>query len=279
MITEIEPLKRKKEKSSQPSFEPTLKDKDLNFVESKKKALKLDCDFSKPEKIKQTDLSAMFALFQVYYKDISFEKFYKDLKEKTTVIILREAKSKNIKGFSTISVTLEKDQFGKSFTSVYSGDTVLDKDYWGTSALGVSFLKYLWIQKTKAPFRPLYWFLISKGYKTYLLMANNFKTHFPRYETKTPDHMKYIMDKFYSKKFNDQFEPEKSTIRLKEVSSSLKENVAEISKKDLTVPRIHFFATKNPDWKKGVELACIAEMTFLAPFQYFIKKKLKRKKK
>ena len=35
--------------------------------------------------------------------------------------------------------------------------------------------------------------------------------------------------------------------------------------KALTHPRIKFFADKNPDWRSGVELACIAEMTFLMP--------------
>ena len=45
----------------------------------------------------------------------------------------------------------------------------------------------------------------------------------------------------------------------------LKEGIAEVGTGALTHPRIKFFADKNPDWRSGVELACIAEMTFLMP--------------
>ena len=40
--------------------------------------------------------------------------------------------------------------------------------------------------RLKNPFTPVWWFLISKGYKTYLLLANNFINYYPRYELPTP---------------------------------------------------------------------------------------------
>ena len=62
----------------------------------------------------------------------------------------------------------------------------LNKQFWGSPALGIQFLIYLWKLKIKSITRPVYWFLISKGYKTYLLMANNFSEHYPRFEKSTP---------------------------------------------------------------------------------------------
>jgi hypothetical protein len=36
-------------------------------------------------------------------------------------------------------------------------------------------------------------------------------------------------------------------------------------------PRVAFFAESNPDWREGVELACIARMTLVMPVHYAIK--------
>lgn len=46
--------------------------------------------------------------------------------------------------------------------------------FWGRRSLGVAFLIYMFKKKLARPSVPLHCFLISRGYKTYLLMANNF---------------------------------------------------------------------------------------------------------
>src|SRR5690606_10022407 len=132
--------------------------------------------------------------------------------------------------------------------------------------------KYLWFEKIKAPLKPLYWFLISKGYKTYLLMANNFSRHYPRLEEPTPAYYKKIMDEFYSMKFKTLYKSDQGLIIPEGPSCHLKENVADITETQLKVPRIAFFQRSNPNWKDGTELACVAEMTLLMPIKYALKK-------
>ena len=92
--------------------------------------------------------------------------------------------------------------------------------------LGVAFLKYLWLQKFKRPFQPLYWFLISKGYKTYLLMANNFETHFPRYERETPAAMKGLIDDFGTHFFPESYNAESGLIEFDASLGQLKDGIA-----------------------------------------------------
>jgi hypothetical protein len=223
------------------------------------------------------EIERMYSIFSKYYVNHSREQFSADLFEKDHIILLRDSKEKTIQGFSTLLKVDLKSQ-GHNAIGIYSGDTVLEKAYWGNKALGVAFLKYLWTEKMKHPFRPVYWFLISKGYKTYLLMANNFKTHYPRIEKETPSSYKNIMDAFYGNRFSKHYKPDLGTIEFDSTACCLKEKVAEISTELFKNKKIQFFARMNPNWDRGDELACIAEMTLLMPLQYFLKKTLLKKK-
>lgn len=220
------------------------------------------------------EVEEMYKLFSTYYDNHTLQTFEHDLFEKNHVILLRDTKDKSIQGFSTLlRVPLKKA--GKNVIGVYSGDTVISKDYWGSGALGIEFLTYLWKLKMQKPGTAVYWFLISKGYKTYLLMANNFATHYPRYEEETPDVYKTLMKDFYEMKFGEHYHPDKDIISYEGKSCALKEHVADITPELMAQPRVTFFQNKNPHWKDGHELTCIAKMTVWMPFKYALKKTFK----
>lgn len=223
------------------------------------------------------EIDRMYSIFSKYYINHNKSQFTSDLFEKDQVILLRDAKQKTIQGFSTL-LRIDMRTFGHNAIGIYSGDTVLEKEYWGNKALGVAFLKYLWTEKIKNPSRPVYWFLISKGYKTYLLMANNFKTYYPRVEKETPVQYKQLMDSFYGHRFSKNYKANQGTIEFDDTTCCLKEKVAEITGDLFKNKKVQFFAKKNPKWDCGDELACIAEMTLLMPLQYFLKKTLFKKK-
>ncbi len=222
-------------------------------------------------KLSSLEIERMYTIFSKYYVNHNRNQFTLDLSEKDHVILLRDTKENTIQGFSTL-LRVDLKPYGFNSLGIYSGDTVLEKEYWGNKALGVAFLKYLWSEKAKNPLRPVYWFLISKGYKTYLLMANNFKTHFPRHDVATPNKFKALMDSFYGKRFPKHYKANLGTIEFDSQACCLKESVAEISKVLFENKKIQFFANKNSQWSKGDELACVAEMTLIMPLQYLIKK-------
>lgn len=211
----------------------------------------------------------MFELMRSYYDSVSREKFLSDLSNKNDVILLRDPEG-NIQGFSTLRI-VPLNMGGKTLRGIFSGDTVIDRAFWGGRALGKAFLRYLFFQKLRHPFEPLYWLLISKGYKTYLIMANNFSEHYPRYDRPTPRDKKALMDDFYSALFADDYDPKDGVIRTGE-AERLKAGVAEISEALIkSNPKIAFFQRSNPGWREGVELACIARMTLWMPALYTIK--------
>jgi hypothetical protein len=230
------------------------------------------------KKIKRGDIEKMYQLFSDYYNNHTLNTFEHDLFEKDHVILLRDKKTNELQGFTTLlRVPLKKA--GVKVIGVYSGDTVLKKEYWGSPVLGISFLKYLWKLKVRRPGTAVYWFLISKGYKTYLLMAKNFSTYYPRFDKETPPEYKFLMNEFYSSKFKNNYGPETGLITFEGQSCSLKQNISDITPEILNEPRIAFFQQQNPKWADGHELTCIAKMTFWMPFKYALKKTFKMRKK
>jgi len=227
--------------------------------------------------LSESDHQYMYVVFERYYENHPYQQFKNDLSEKNHVILLKDKDTKRIQGFSTLLKQNVITPIG-SITGIYSGDTVINKGYWGSTALGKEFLKYLWKEKMKSPLQPLYWFLISKGFRTYLMMANNFTNHWPRHEEETPRDIKAIMNKFYSQKFPDGYLPEKDLIVPKGQTCRLKDDVSDIDDHLRKNKRIHFFETKNPHWKQGVELTCIAEMSLTMPIKYSLKKALQLRK-
>lgn len=220
------------------------------------------------------EIERMYQLMQLYYENVNLDSFRADLLEKDHVILLHDKSTKTIQGFSTLLMT-EMSVNGKDLIGVYSGDTVLSKSYWGTSALGIAFLKYLWQVKVANLKKPIYWFLMSKGYKTYLLMANNFATHYPRFEQETPAYFQHVMKAFYGKKFGANYIEDKDLIHVDRPTCHLRDNVAIIKSEHLKLPRVAFFQEKNPLWHNGDELTCIAQMTLSMPLVYALKKLIK----
>ena len=216
------------------------------------------------------DKSRMLRLMQAYYDSVTERQFLEDLSKKDAVILLKD-QSRRIQGFSTLAnVRVKLD--GKTLRAIFSGDTVIDKRYWGQRALGKAFLRHLFIEKLKSPFEPLYWLLISKGYKTYLMMANNFSEHYPRFERPTPARARALLDAFYSTLYPDRYDTETGLIESQTDGSRLKRGVAGIPTALLkSNPKVAFFEQRNPRWVEGTELACIARMTLRMPFQYALK--------
>jgi hypothetical protein len=221
------------------------------------------------------NLSRMYELMDKYYENVARDQFRKDLFKKNAVILLLEKKDKSIQGFSTLQHT-EININGRKVFGVFSGDTIVEKQYWGQRVLGNTFLKYMFYQKLKHLLSPVYWLLISKGYKTYLIMANNFPIHYPRFEQTTPPMYKNILDGFYKILYPRDFNPELGVILPNEQTYSLRTGVAEIDKSLIeSNPRISFFQNTNPSWRDGIELACVAKMVLWIPFYYGAKSFLK----
>lgn len=203
-------------------------------------------------------LPELFNLFNKYYEAVSLEQFEKDFLEKTHVFLLTD-KDKII-GFSTI----KRHKF-KSFpkaTFMFSGDTVVDQDYWGSKGLQKAFFYYIVQSKLLTPTEPLYWCLISKGHKTYLMMKRNFKESFPDFNRSTPNHFLQVQNDYYRNRYGDFYQLEKGLIIFPESKGQVLGDIAHPDEKAKLNPHVQHFLKLNPNFFKGEELACMAEIRF-----------------
>src|SRR5205823_11279599 len=102
-------------------------------------------------------------------------------------------------------------RFGRA-TVVFSGDTVIDRNYWGQKQLQLAFARLVVTLKLRAPWRPLYWFLVSKGYRTYLLLANSFPRAIPRFDY-DDGALRAMLDLVAAQRFGMQNDPATSLVR------------------------------------------------------------------
>ncbi len=225
--------------------------------------------------IEEHQMEQMFALFQEYYDNASYSTFINDLNKKSGAFILMQRNNDKIVGFTTVlKMNMKLDN--QKIVGIFSGDTIVSQNYWGNTAnLQFSLFVYFLKQKLIHPFRPVYWLLISKGYKTYLLLANNFVNYHPCYY-KQNQKLARITRTYAHKLFPENFDPELGILVFDKESQRLKQNVAEITEEMCRKePKIKFFSEKNPKWMEGTELCCIGAFdlpTFLSyPFKYLKK--------
>jgi len=202
------------------------------------------------------DIAVMYKLMDEFYDNMTLEYFIKDLKEKDYCIILRD-NLKIIQGFSTQKI-IEVDVDDKKVHGVFSGDTIIHSDYWGSFELHKAFAKFFFDYGEK--YDEFYWFLISKGYKTYKMLPAFFKKSYPSYKEQAPKYIQDIMNAFGNASYPEEFDEESGVIKYKHVKDKLKEGVADIDDKKLRDKHIKYFVEINPTYIDGNDLVCLAKM-------------------
>lgn len=204
----------------------------------------------------------MFALMDRYYENMARAAFEADLDEKHWVIGLSASagRSSALLGFSTLRL-LEAEMEGERVLALFSGDTIMEQRARPSGALSVAFARLALEIAAAHPDRPVYWFLISKGYKTYRLLPLFFHTYYPAFDRETPEEIRRVIAAFAVPKFGASFDPVAGIIRAATQGCRLREGVAAISPERLKDPHVRFFAEANPGHPQGDELCCLARIS------------------
>ncbi len=200
--------------------------------------------------------AAMWAVFARYYDAVTRASFERDLDKKQHVILLRDSGDGSIQGFSTIEV-YSRLLRGKRCEVIFSGDTIIDEAYWGQQALQRAFATFLYLHKLKRPRTPVYWFLISKGYRTYVLMSRNFSSYWPRHDAPTPAEEGALLGELAAEKFGSAYDAQRGVLSFPQCEGRLKDGVVPIEESLLQHADIRFFLEKNPHHARGDELCCL----------------------
>lgn len=194
-----------------------------------------------------------------YFANVTRSHFEADLAEKEWVVLLADTTSGQIQGFSTL-MRLEVTVDGQPIVAFFSGDTIIARDYWGETELPRLWGRHVFDLAAAIPDIPVYWFLISSGYKTYRFLPVFFREFYPTYRCPIPPQIKRRLDALAQLKFPTSYDAESGLIRL-DTPAPLRPGVAEITEQRLKNPHVAFFVAANPGHVHGDQLACLVELS------------------
>jgi len=208
------------------------------------------------EYVSEAEKEKLFALFRQFYANTDYRRFLADFEDKQWLI--RMSEGARLAGFST-QQSLELSISGNTIRFLFSGDTIVHPDYWNKSHLAGAFGHLFQRIATNAN-TPLYWFLISKGFRTYRFLPVFFNRFHPVHAGKHTD-LKPLLDTIATFKFGTEYNPSTELITFAQPKDHLNGQLAETPASRNINPHVKFFIKRNPHYCTGTELACIAPLS------------------
>ncbi len=203
-------------------------------------------------------VEGLYRVYEACYDGGDPRRFRRDLAEKRWVILLRDAESGAVVGFSTQRTT-DVVVHGRPVRALFSGDTIIDPGYWGEQALVQTFCGLVGRLLAAAEGRLLYWFLISKGHRTYLYLPTFFHEFFPRHDRSPPPFEAELMRVLGLEKFGADFDASAGLVRQRGPHDRLKPQLDGSAQRRQN-PHVAFFLARNPAHAEGEELLCVASL-------------------
>ena len=204
-------------------------------------------------------IQRMFELLNLNFENASYEIFIHDLSEKDYAIILSDDGSGRIEGFSTQMVYSRIYQERQVYI-IFSGDTIVDPQHRGSLQLHLLWGKLILNLQAECGCKPLYWFLISKGFRTYRFLPTYFKRYYPHCNCLATEWEAGLLRQIAREKFGGCFNLSTGLIDFGPHAQRLKQNLVRSDElRRGADPHINYFFQRNPRYHQGVELACLAD--------------------
>jgi hypothetical protein len=201
--------------------------------------------------------TAMCALLATHFEGVDRPGFDEDLCAKTHALLLHD-ESGRLTGFSTLRY--ERGEFaGERIGAVWSGDTIVDP-----SARASPLLSRAWIRGVLSLHDgcgdPLWWLLITSGYRTYRFLPLFFQRSWPRVGAPLPGGLRALRDALAVHLYHETFDATNGLVRLAR-PQPLRAPLAGMPPGRIANDRdLGFFLAQNPGHVRGDELVCLAQV-------------------
>jgi hypothetical protein len=198
----------------------------------------------------------MFALLSRYFEGVSREQFERDLAAKDWIIEIRS--DVGLLGFTTLRVKTSNFE-GEPITALYSGDTIVAPEAWGTPALARAWIAGVNRIRAASPRRRCFWLLLTSGFRTYRFLPVFWREFFPRYHAPTPPAAHRLLNQLAQEGYGACFDAAAGIVRFPQ-PQRLRGSLAVVPDGRDRNPHVAFFLARNPNHARGDELACITEI-------------------
>jgi hypothetical protein len=184
------------------------------------------------------------------------ETFDADLLQKNWVVLLEDQRGV-LRGFSTLLVYPETIA-GRALTVVYSGDTIVAREWWGSPVLPLTWLRAVRQLTPLYGNREVYWLLLTSGFRTYRFLPVFFREFFPRWDGASAAD-RSVMQSLAATQFGGRYDGKTGIVRL-ERPQVLAPELLDVPARRALDPHVAFFLERNPGYVYGDELVCLARI-------------------
>lgn len=200
--------------------------------------------------------SEMFQLLAQHFDGVTPEQFARDLAEKNLALLLRRGET--LVGFSTLLAYATEFE-GASVNVIYSGDTIVAPEAWGTTALPRAWVAGVEALRATLPPGRCFWLLLTSGFRTYRFLPVFWREFAPRFDAPTPRETQRLLNQLGHERFGDQFDVHAGVVRFHN-PQRLRGALKEVPVGREGDPHIAFFLGRNPGHARGDELVCLTEL-------------------
>ena len=208
------------------------------------------------EELTPAQIAEMFGLLADHFAGVTREQFARDLAEKNRVILLMRAGQ--LVGFSTLLAYASSFE-GETINVIYSGDTIVAPEAWGTTALPRAWVNAVEELRTGLPDARCFWLLLTSGFRTYRFLPVFWRDFSPRFDRVTSPERRRLLEHLARERFGEQFDAISGIVRFRQ-PQRLQNGLSQIAVGRTDNPHIAFFLTRNPGHADGDELVCLTEL-------------------
>jgi hypothetical protein len=199
----------------------------------------------------------MFALLTRHFEGVTRPQFDRDLAEKNWVIELRRDGA--LAGFSTLLVTTTRFD-GEPITAIYSGDTIVAPEAWGTPALARTWIAAVNRLRADFPGQRCFWLLLTSGFRTYRFLPVFWREFIPRHDTVAGHAESRLLRQLARERYGDAFDAATGVVRFA-APQRLRPSLAGVPAGREADAHVAFFLARNPGHAQGDELVCLTEIS------------------
>ena len=210
------------------------------------------------DRLEAATIRAMYELYAASYADTSYDRFRRDLDAKTHVLLLTHG-GEILRGFTTLQ-HYSSDAPGYPVRVLFSGDTVVEPAYWGSSVWALEWIRFAGVLSRQCE-TPLYWLLIVKGHRTYRFLPAFANRYIPHHKVAESPEERALLTALAREKFGDCFDSATGIVRFPTPQGRLNGKLAEVPGKHRRLPSVAHFLKLNPGYPDGNELVCLCKLS------------------